>query len=115
VGGFSDSVSAAADLEVMKDSIGTVTTGLGIAFDTTLLALVMSLFIMFPTSSLQKAEEDHLARVDEYCQSDLVARLDDDRGQSSGELRDSEWVERVADRLAEQLLGALARRTPGDG
>jgi hypothetical protein len=114
VGGFSESVSAAADLEVMKDSIGSVTTGLGVAFDTTLLALVMSLFIMFPTSSLQKAEEDFLARVDEYCQRHLVARLDDDLATARRIGDEPEWVATVADRLADRLLAALERRSSGD-
>ena len=50
VGGFSEAVSSAADLDVMKDSIGVVTSGLGVAFDTTLLALVTSVLIMFPYS-----------------------------------------------------------------
>lgn len=77
VAGFSDSVAQAVDLEVMKQSIGTVTTGLGVAFDTTLLALVMSILIMFPTSSLQKAEEDFLIRVDAYCDEHLGRRLQD--------------------------------------
>jgi len=77
VAGFSDSVASAVDLDVMKQSIGAVTTGLGVAFDTTLLALVMSIAIMFPTSSLQKAEEDFLDRVDSYCEQRLARRLDD--------------------------------------
>ena len=77
VGGFSESVGGAVDLEVMKDSIGSVTTGLAVAFDTTLLALVMSILIMFPASSLQKAEEDFLAAVEDYCDERLVRRLDD--------------------------------------
>jgi biopolymer transport protein ExbB/TolQ len=77
VAGFSDSVASAVDLDVMKHSIGTVTTGLGVAFDTTLLALVMSILIMFPTSSLQKAEEDFLGRVDAYCDERLGRRVDD--------------------------------------
>ncbi len=76
VAGFSDSVAAAVDLEVMKQSIGTVTTGLGVAFDTTLLALVMSIIIMFPASSLQKAEEDFLGRIEAYCDEHLGRRLD---------------------------------------
>ncbi len=75
VAGFSDSVAQAVDLEVMKQSIGTVTTGLGVAFDTTLLALVMSIVIMFPTSLLQKAEEDFLSRVEAYCDERLGRRL----------------------------------------
>ncbi len=79
VAGFSDSVASAVDLDVMKQSIGTVTMGLGVAFDTTLLALVMSIVIMLPTTSLQKAEEDFLSRVDAYCDERLGRRLDDGR------------------------------------
>jgi biopolymer transport protein ExbB/TolQ len=75
VAAFSDTVSSAADLEVMKNSIGSVTTGLGVAFDTTLLALVMSILIMFPTSSLEKAEEDFLALSEDYCDAHLLCRL----------------------------------------
>lgn len=77
VAGFSDTVAVAVDLDVMKQSIGTVTTGLGVAFDTTLLALVMSIAIMFPASSLQKAEEDFLSRVEAYCDERLGRRLAD--------------------------------------
>ena len=82
VGGFSESVGAAVDIDVMKESIGNVTGGLGIAFDTTLIALVMSILIMFPASSLQKAEEDFLAAVEDYTDEQLVVRLsgDDSRG-----------------------------------
>jgi hypothetical protein len=54
-----------------------VTTGLAVAFDTTLLALVMSIAIMFPASSLQKAEEGFLSRVEAYCDERLARRLDD--------------------------------------
>jgi len=77
VGGFSDSLRTAQDLAVVKDSLGTVTSGLAVAFDTTLLALVMSLGIMFPTSSMQKAEEDLLNSIDDYCNENLLMRLDD--------------------------------------
>jgi len=77
VGGFSASVEAAQSLEVLKESLGSVTLGLGVAFDTTLLALVVSVVIMFPASSLQKAEEDFLLQVEQYCNSRLLCRLDD--------------------------------------
>ena len=82
VGGFSESVGAAVDLDVMKESIGSVTGGLGIAFDTTLVALVMSILIMFPASSLQKAEEDFLAAVEDYTDEQLVVRLSGDDSES---------------------------------
>jgi len=110
VGGFSESVAAAADLDVMKDSIGTVTTGLGLAFDTTLLALVMSIFIMFPTSSLQKAEEDFLANVDDYCRQHLIARLDDTPPDDAP--RDEVELLQAVDRLADELATRLERRLP---
>ena len=106
VGGFSEAVSSAADLDVMKDSIGVVTSG--VAFDTTLLALVTSVLIMFPTSSLQKAEEDYLAQVDEYCQRRLVSRLEAEPSSGSAGTDPEAWGER----LAEALLDALERRGP---
>jgi biopolymer transport protein ExbB/TolQ len=112
VGGFSESVSEAANLEVMKDSIGVVTSGLGVAFDTTLLALVMSIFIMFPASSLQKAEEEYLDRVSQYCHRHLISRLDDGNVGASGQAGDTAVIQRTAERLADELLAALERRGP---
>jgi biopolymer transport protein ExbB/TolQ len=87
VGGFSESVGGAADIAVMKESIGQVTSGLGIAFDTTLLALVMSIFIMFPSSSLQKSEEDFLAIIEDYCDERLLQRLVDDHAEERSDSR----------------------------
>jgi len=77
VGGFSASVGGAVDLEVMKESIGSVTSGLSVAFDTTLIALVMSIPIMFASSAVQKLEEGFLAEIEDYCDEHLVRRLDD--------------------------------------
>ena len=106
VAGFSNSVAEAVDLDVMKQSIGAVTSGLGVAFDTTLLALVMSIFIMFPTSSLQKAEEDFLDRVDVYCEQHLGRRLDDrdpEVGDAAGGPEALASLTDVADGAAEGL------------
>jgi hypothetical protein len=64
-----------ANVEGIKESLGTITGGLGVAFDTTLVALIMSLMLKFPASSLQKAEEDLLNWVDEYCNENLLKRL----------------------------------------
>jgi biopolymer transport protein ExbB/TolQ len=112
VGGFSESVANAADLDVMKNSIGTVTAGLGVAFDTTLLALVMSVLIMFPTSSLQKAEEDFLARVEEYCGRHLIARLDDGDEPEGMTPPDEKLLQLAVARLADELASVLERRLP---
>ena len=75
VAGFSETLEAASSLDGMKESIGLVTGGLGVAFDTTLLALVMSILIMFPASAAQRIEEAFLSDVDDYCSEFLVPRL----------------------------------------
>ena len=77
VGGFSGSLEAAQDISVLKDSLNNVTGGLATAFDTTLIALVMSMLVMFPSSSMQKSEEDLLNWVDEYCNENLLKRLNE--------------------------------------
>ncbi len=79
VGGFSGALDQAADIEVLKGALGNVTGGLATAFDTTLLALLMSMLVMFPASSMQKSEEDLLNWVDEYCNENLLKRLNDGR------------------------------------
>ncbi|MDP6208335.1 MAG: hypothetical protein QGG01_08520, partial [Roseibacillus sp.] len=49
-------------------------------FDTTLVALCMSILLSFPASGMQKAEEDLLAAVDGYCLENLLKRLSDAGG-----------------------------------
>ncbi len=109
VGGFSDTVGGAVDLDVMKQSIGSVTTGLALAFDTTLLALVMSIFIMFPASSLQKAEETLLARIEDYCEEHLVRRLDVGAAHSQGNPQTSGGPLSTDDAAAEGMARGVGR------
>ena len=68
-------MGAAADIEKIKEQLGQVTGGLSEAFDTTLVSLIFSLFVMFPTSVMQKNEEDLLNKVDEYCNEYFLKRL----------------------------------------
>jgi biopolymer transport protein ExbB/TolQ len=96
VGGFSETLGAAASLEGMKESIGAVTGGLGVAFDTTLLALVMSILIMFPASAVQRREETLLGEVDDYCAELFVRRLRDEPDQEVDEATIEALVQRVA-------------------
>ncbi len=84
VGGFSGSLDDTNDVAKLKESLNGVTGGLATAFDTTLVALVMSLLVKFPTSSLQKQEEGFLNGIDEYCNENLLKRLDDGRGGLEG-------------------------------
>ena len=69
----------AGGMDGMAESLNTVFGGLGTAFDTTLLALIMSLFVKIPQSAMQKSEEDLVSNVDEYCNETLLRRLNDGR------------------------------------
>jgi biopolymer transport protein ExbB/TolQ len=77
VGGFSGELQTAQDISVIKDKLGQVSGGLGVAFDTTLVALIMSLLVMFPASVMQMAEENLLNQIDDFCNENLVKRLDE--------------------------------------
>jgi len=107
VGGFSATLGAASSLEGMKESIGMVTGGLGVAFDTTLLALVMSILIMFPASAVQRIEEGFLGEVEDYCAEHLVRRLRDETDDGP----DDAAVEALARRLIEMMR--TSERSPG--
>lgn len=104
VSGFSTTLETASSVAGMRESIESVTGGLGVAFDTTLLALVMSILIMFPSSALQRLEEAFLSEVDDYCAEHLVRRLADE----SDERRGDDALER----LVERLIGAIRDRLP---
>ncbi|WP_437193159.1 MotA/TolQ/ExbB proton channel family protein [Planctomicrobium sp. SH527] len=73
------SLAAASDMKALKGAMNDVFSGLGTAFDTTLLALVLSMIVKIPQSSLQKSEEDLLGSVDEYCNENFLRRLNDGR------------------------------------
>lgn len=75
IGRFAIALQTAGDEEAMMGGLKDVLAGLGTAFDTTFLALVLSILLMIPAASLQAKEEDVLNQVDEYCNDALVKRL----------------------------------------
>ena len=75
VGGFSSFLAGAADLGAIKGAIGNVTKGLGVAFDTTLLALVLSVIAMFPLSSVKRREEILFGEIDNYLEDTVISHL----------------------------------------
>lgn len=97
----------AGELDMLKKSLFKVTNGLATAFDTTLVALVMSLLVMFPTSSMQKAEDDVLNWVDEYCNENLIKRLQDG-GASGGSSEDGKFKFDVDATVQKAIDAALA-------
>jgi hypothetical protein len=79
IAGLAGSLENASDVSAIKGALNNVFAGLGTAFDTTLLALVLSLMVKVPCSALQKSEEDLITWVDEYCNENLLKRLNDRR------------------------------------
>jgi len=75
VGGFAKFIQTVEHLDEVKAALGAVTTGLAVAFDTTLLGLMTVVPLMFLSSFCQKLEDDFLISVDEFCLDNLISRL----------------------------------------
>ena len=73
------------DIAKIMASISNVTSGLGTAFDTTLLGLVLAMFLNFPMNALSKAEDDNLNNIDAFCNEVLLPRLNDGGGIAGGD------------------------------
>ena len=91
-----------ADPEALKASISNLTGGLGVAFDTTLLGLILSLLMSFPMAAVQKKEEETLTIIDTFCTEKLLPKLNDSRNPATDALL--EKAESIP-----QLVASLAR------
>ncbi|MDB6139309.1 MAG: MotA/TolQ/ExbB proton channel family protein, partial [Verrucomicrobiaceae bacterium] len=72
------------DVKVIIGSINNVTSGLGTAFDATLLGLVLAMMLNFPLNAMMKAEDDNLNEIDAFCNDVMLPRLSDE-GAGSGD------------------------------
>ena len=77
------SFSNVEDVSKIVGSINNVTSGLGTAFDATLLGLVFAVLLNFPLNSLTKHEEETLNDIDAFCNEVLLPRLDDGAAKKS--------------------------------
>ncbi|URR36091.1 MotA/TolQ/ExbB proton channel family protein [Thermosynechococcus sp. HN-54] len=75
VSGFSSFLETAQDVNQIKEGIGGVTTGLAVAFDTTLVALVLSVLVMIPMVIVERWENKLLLQIDTYINDQLLPRL----------------------------------------
>jgi hypothetical protein len=81
---------------------------MAVAFDTTLLALVVSIMLSFPASSLQGQEDDLVSDVDEYCVDHLLKRLNDG-GASSSAGSDPALLKAIGDAIANNQKEVMGR------
>jgi biopolymer transport protein ExbB/TolQ len=88
------------DIGQIMGSINAVTSGLGTAFDATLLGLVFAVFLNFPLNSLAKHEEEALNDIDAFCNEVLLPRLNDGAGAGGGD------VGAIGDSVVKAITGA---------
>ncbi len=100
--GALDMGDASGDPEALKTAINNLTGGLGTAFDTTLLGLILSLFLNFPLAAVMKKEDETLTIIDAVCTEKLLPKLNDSKASSNEEILQQ------ADSLPE-LVGSLSR------
>lgn len=80
VRGLAGSLSMGAETEkAMSSFIKEATAHLNVAFDCTLVALALSILLMFFLHIIQKEEENLVLDCKQYCLDNLVARLDDSK------------------------------------
>ena len=65
---------AKADQAVQGDITG-MTNSLGVAFNSTFVALMISVVLMLLVSYLQRAHDNELVKVQEYCEKYLIRRI----------------------------------------
>jgi biopolymer transport protein ExbB/TolQ len=75
--GLALSVAPSLTDDTLPDFLGATTRSLAIAFDTTLVALALSLILVYLVHLVQRDQEDLVLDCQEYCLERLVARLYD--------------------------------------
>lgn len=110
IGGFGAVFGAGegGDMSQIKEPLLNVLGQMGVAFDTTLLALVVSIMLSFPASALQGQEDDLVSDVDEYCVDHLLKRLNDG-GASSNQSSDPGLLKAIGDAIASNQMDMMKR------
>lgn len=75
IGKFGSVIGASGDASKILPALQEVTGGLGVAFDTTLEALVAALGIQLLSIFVRKSEQEFLLDCSEYCTTKIVNRL----------------------------------------
>ncbi|MBN2612309.1 MAG: MotA/TolQ/ExbB proton channel family protein, partial [Bacteroidales bacterium] len=73
--GFANIIENAQNFAEIKKYLPNVTTSLGVAFDTTFLALILSVIGMFLTSHISRKYGNFLEEIDSYCLDDISSRF----------------------------------------
>lgn len=110
VSGFQGFLSKVDDVDVLREGLVKVTTGLGTAFDTTFLALVISLVVMLPIAYLERQEQHLLTLIDLRLRGTLLDMLP--HPQSGSSIDEAGLKKVVDDAFRENLPNAEALVEP---
>ncbi len=75
IGGFGTVLNAESNMSSLRDSLGAVTGNLGVAFDTTFLALLLAMIVQMLMTLLRKKEEAFMDACREYAHVNVISRL----------------------------------------
>jgi len=93
--------------EALEESLPRVTAGLGVAFDTTALALGLSIMLMFAQFITERAENGLLDLVDHRAEAELVGRFEQLSPAGNGQLV---AVRRMAESVLQAADGLVRRQ-----
>ena len=75
IGEFGKVVAAGAGVAELTSSLGGVTSGLSIAFETTMVGLIAALIVQLLATMIRKKEEDFMDECSDYCHRYVIAKL----------------------------------------
>ena len=107
---FDSFLGKADEIEVLKDGLVEVTKGLGTAFDTTLLALLISLITILPITLAERSEQRLLSKIDFFLRSSFLSLLPN---QSSEKSANFETIKNAA--LQSKILEKQLKQIEGSG
>ena len=103
VSGFTGFLENTAEIDQIKEGIGSVTSGLAVAFDTTLLALLLSVVVMIPLVLVEKMESQLLLTTDIYINDNILPRLKEKTAASQSSLNSKEIVQTISTTIKSTL------------
>ncbi len=103
VNGFSAFLENSTEIDQIKEGIGIVTTGLAVAFDTTLLALLLSVAVMIPLVLVEKMESRLLLQIDVFINDQLLPKLQEKPGEKL-EFLDTEKITKTINNAIQDNL-----------
>ena len=114
VGSFDVVLSNADNVDGLKDGLVQVTGGLGTAFDTTFLALVLSVILAFPLSVCEKKEDQLLSQIDGVVRDTIMAisPTGEDTGRAGKASLLEESTEKFDGNLSEAISDAFEKHLP---